>query len=335
MTSREWNNLDMLPPREGDGWSIWKGGRQVDMGFSDVGSLVARWLPANPLLIGAPGNKTFLPPVLVSEFEAIALRTVRNNCRTMLIALATCGFVLLGVAATRPTSQVFTIGLLAVALGAAIAADYYIGLRSRDGLAERALFFRWLKTDSRARFGFLAWLAVGLGAGVMQWLLQWQLGGIDEVFHRFGTMYADVYAGQYWRLLSGPYLHYSIFHFLNNAALLLFAGTLAFALFGRSVFASFIFGNAASALAQMMLGGNDFDNYGGISGGVYSLLGMLIAAGALNRPLFPKGLWLLIVNLTVLGVIGSEALSGHAATVAHLSGLLIGGLVGAYYGLKS
>lgn len=330
-TSRKWNDIDMLPPKHGDSWSVWKGGRQIDMGFSDVNSLVARWLPANPLLIGAPGRERFLPPVLVEEFEATALKVVRNNCRTMLVALATCGIVLLGVAAARPTSQVFVIGLLVIALGGAIAADYYVGLRSRAELAERALFFRWLKTDSSARFGTLAWLFIGLGVGTLQLLLQWQLGGIDALFHRFGTMYAEVHAGQYWRLLSGPYLHYSIFHFLNNAVLLLFAGTVAFALFGRSVFVGFLSGNVCTALAQMVLGGSDFDNYGGISGGVYTLLGMLIAAGALNRQLFPKGFWLLIVNLTMLGVIASESLSGHAATVAHLSGLLIGGLMGVYY----
>ena len=334
VSSRKWNDIAMLPSKKGDSWSIWKGGQQVDVSYSEVAFLVARWLPANPLLIGAPEGNRFLPPVLVSEFESAALRTVRNNSRNMIIAVVAFGLVLLCATVTRPTSHTFSIGLLAIALGATITVDYYLGLRNRDSLSERAMFFRWLKVDSSARLGFLAWLVIGLGIGVLQWFLQRHLGGMDSVFHRFGAMYADVNAGQYWRLISGPYLHYSIFHYLNNAVLLLFAGTLAFALFGRMTFLVFLVGNVCSVFAQMALGGSDFDNYGGISGGVYTLLGTLIVAGAIKRQLFPKGFLFLILNLTVLGVIASEAVSEHAATVAHVSGLTFGGLVGVYYGLR-
>lgn len=330
-TPNDWNNIEALPSKGDDGWAIWKTGHRTDMELSDVSALVERWLPANPMLIGAPGAAKYLPPVLVSEFEDAALRVVRKNYRTMLVALVTCGIILLAVAASRPASEVFTIGLLSLALGATTAADYYVGLSSRDGLAQRALFFYWLKTNPSARIGFLAWLAIALGVGALQLLLQWQLGGIDETFHRFGTMYSDVRAGQYWRLLSGPYLHYSILHYLNNAILLIFAGTMASTLLGRSAFIMFVLGNVITAVAQMMLGGTAFDNYGGISGGIYTLLGMLIVAGAGRRQLFAKGLWLLIVNLTILGMVASEALSGHAATAAHLSGLLLGGLVGVFY----
>ncbi|WP_211288337.1 rhomboid family intramembrane serine protease, partial [Xanthomonas theicola] len=279
IASRRWNDIDILPSKEGEGWSVFKARKQIDASYSEIASLVARWLPANPLLIGAPGEKRFLPPVLISEFEAVALRTVRNNCRNMIIALAACGVVLLCTSAADPTSSVFLIGLMAIALGATIALDYYLGLRNRERLTERALFFRWLKVDSSARLGFLVWLVIALGMGVLQWLLLQHLGSMDSLFHNFGFMYADVSAGQYWRIITGPYLHYSMFHYLNNVMLLLFAGTLAFALFGRSVFLVFIIGNACAALAQMKFGGGDFDNYGGVSGGVYALFGALISAG--------------------------------------------------------
>lgn len=327
----EWNNIEALPTKGDDGWAIWKMGQRNDMERSEVSALVERWLPANPLLIGAPGAAKYLPPVLVPEFEDVALRVVRNNYRTMLIAIITCGIILLAVAVSRPTSVVFTMGFLSLALAGATAADYYVGLRSRDGLAQRALFFYWLKTDLSAKVGFLAWLTIAIGVGVLQLLLQWQLGGIDDVFHRFGTMYGDVRAGQYWRLVSGPYFHYSIIHYINNSILLLFSGVMASAILGRSVFVMFFLGNVVAAIAQLILGGAAFDNYGGMSGGVYTLLGILIVAGALRRQLFAKGLWLLIVNLTILGMVASEALSEHTATVAHVSGFLLGGLMGFFY----
>lgn len=333
VSNRKWNDVTMLPAKEGGSWSLWKGGRQIDTTFSEIAAITSRWLPANPLLVGAPWGTRFVPPVLVPELEGIARRAVRNNCRNMVVAFSVCGLILLLVAASRPESHAFSTGLLLTILGVIIAADYILGLRTDRGLAERALFFRWLKVDPRARHGFFAWLSIALGVGLLQWLLQQWLGGVDVLFHRFGVMYADVGAGEYWRLLSGPYIHYSLFHFLSNAALLLFAGTLAFALFGKSAFLVFLVGNICAALAQMTLGGDAFDNYGGMSGGVYALFGTLIAAGAARRRLFPKGFWSLVLNLTVFGIVTSELLSANAATAAHVSGLLLGGVAGVCYGL--
>lgn len=328
----KWNDLALLPVKEGDGWALWKNGRQVDVSLSEIASLVARWLPANQLLIGAPGEKRFLPPILVPECENTALRAVRNNSRNMIFAFFACGLAVAGMSVTRPTSHAFSFGLLSIAIGTIIAIDYRLGLRSRDALAERALFCRWLKVDSSARLGFLIWLVFTVGLGVTQLILERYLGGLDSVFYHVGTMYADVNAGQYWRLISGPYLHYSLSHYLINATFLLSWGTLSFAIFKRLAFVVFIVGNAFTAFAQMTFGGNAFDNYGGISGGIYTLLGMLVAAGAIKgRQLFPRGLGWLIFNLTMLGVVGSEVTSENAATAAHLSGILLGGAVGAYY----
>ncbi|WP_128421859.1 rhomboid family intramembrane serine protease, partial [Xanthomonas theicola] len=69
----------------------------------------------------------------------------------------------------------------------------------------------------------------------------------------------------------------------------------------------------------------DFDNYGGVSGGVYALFGALISAGVVKRQLFPKGFWLLILNLTVLGIFASEVISENTASAAHAAGIFLGG----------
>ncbi|WP_189453915.1 rhomboid family intramembrane serine protease [Cognatilysobacter bugurensis] len=331
----EWRDVNTLPPKIGHEWSIFKSGRQVNATRDEVTSEVSKWLPANPLLVGEPESSKFLPPILVPQFEDLVLRTIRNNFRNLAVAFAACAIAFLGVSLLRPSSKALPFGLIMTMLTTTLVVDYLFALRHRAGVAERALFFYWLKASSRARRGIRLWALISLAVGLLQWGLQSSLGGIDPVFREYGVMYSAVENGEYWRLLAGPYLHYSLVHYFNNVALLLFAGSLTYALFGGSTLAVFALGNTVSALAQMALGGRVFDNYAGVSGGVYTLLGVFIAAGLVNRRLLPKGFWWLSVNLTLLGVLSSEILSPNAATVSHLCGLLLGCLAGIYYGNRS
>lgn len=329
--NRDWRNVNTLPPKSGHGWSVFKSGRQVDRSLDEVTSEVAGWLPANPLLVGGPESTRFLPPILMPQFEELVLRTIRNNFRNLTVGFAACAVIFIGFSFVHPSSKGLAFGLMMTMLTTTFIVDYVLALRHRAGVTERALFFHWLRTCPRGRRGIRLWVLVSLAAGLLQWGLQTWLGGIDAVFRDYGIMYSAVENGEYWRLLTGPYLHYSLVHYLSNVALLLVAGSLTYFIFGGSTLVVFALCNTISALAQMVWGGRVFDNYAGISGGVYALLGMAIAAGLINRRRFPMGLWWLIVNLTILGILSSHILSPNAATVSHLSGLLLGGAVGINY----
>ena len=328
---QEWKELCALPGNEARTWAIWQNHRRQAADLPTVAAKVACWLPPNPMLIGTPQDARFVPPVLVTQFEKTTLRAVRKNLFSMSALFGAWGIVLLLMAGIGAQTGPFLLGLMLLLIPLMLVTDYRVALRHRDGVAERALFFYWLRFRTPARTALRCWLAFALGVGAVQWLLQLRLGGVADAFFAYGVMYADVEQGELWRLLSGPYLHYSLFHYGNNLALLVLVGTLTYSLFGASTIALFGLANVVSAWAQLTLGGRLFDSFGGMSGGIYALAGALVVAGLLNRRLLPTGFGLLCANLTVLGLLSAELVSTATASVAHLAGLLLGGIAGIAY----
>ena len=55
--------------------------------------------------------------------------------------------------------------------------------------------------------------------------------GLAGAFHCYGLLHPRVVEGEAWRLLTGPFLHYSVEHFLLNAVLVTTLGALAWAFY--------------------------------------------------------------------------------------------------------
>ena len=325
---RRWDDERGLPDNEQRQWSVFDRRQSKSITLQDAMNLASRWLPANSMLIGSPHSTKFLPPILIPELEHFAFKSVQNNYKRISVGLLIFGILLCIIAFQQIGSKTFHIGLLSMSLAGALIFDYSAGVGSKAGLAQRAMFFRWLKFDKRSRRGRLIWMGLILAAGCLQILMIERLGSNDLVFQRLGTIYASISSGEYWRFFSGPFLHYSLYHFINNAVLLLLAGTLSYALLGCVSLAVFFLGNVIAAYVQMNYGGNAFDNYGGFSGGIYSLFGLVIFSGSISRPLMPKGFCLFVANLAVLGILGSQLMSDNSATTAHFAGVFFGVICG-------
>ncbi|HWP94255.1 MAG TPA: rhomboid family intramembrane serine protease [Gammaproteobacteria bacterium] len=301
--------------------------------FDEVVARVSRWAPGNPLLVAAPGATRFLPPAMIPELAKVARDRIARFSRNLIILLSSAGVIhllsaLLFFADLAGTKKAVPValgwGLMFLGWAALLAMDAR-HLRTADGMSERALFLHWLTTSRQGKHALWFWLAVMVAAGVSQLVSLQLLGGSEKaVFHQYGVMYGEVREGEYWRLLTGPWLHYSLQHYLINTALALFAGMVASALFGHAAFVVFLLANTVSAAAQMGLGGDAFNNFGGVSGGVYALCGLVAAAGLGRRRLLPKGFPVFWMGIAVIGVIASELLSETAATTAHVTGLLVG-----------
>lgn len=327
-----WSNLTALPPKRLQGWSTWQNQRESVVDFADIAERMARWHQGTPLLIGSPEADHYRPPVLVPELEASALRSVRKHAFNLIWSSGILGVLFAGIALSLAQFRGLPIAVLMLCFPAIFLVDYLVALRHRDGVAERALFFYWLRCRTPAGLVMCRWTAFMVFIGTLQLSIQILLGGQAEVFDAVGVMYPLVEEGELWRLLTGPYLHYSLLHFGTNLAGLALFGTLAYMFFGRSTIALFVVANIVCAWAQMTFGGREYDNFGGVSGGVYALTGAIIAAGLVNRRLFPKAGWLIFTNLIVFGLLSAELLSETTASVAHFSGLAMGGLAGLVYG---
>lgn len=321
---KPWRQVE-LPLHDGGGWAIWRNNRTVACsGMFEVTSFIDRSPAPNLLLIGKPGATQFVLPVHVAQLRARILRTFKRNSRNYIAGFSGLSIPFFILGAWFNSLESINLANLSLLVAVLLFTDYYRCLRSEDGISERTLFGFWLCTDKSVRNGFVFWVLLGITAGGSQLLLQKLLGGMKALFSAYGVMYPSVRAGEIWRLALGPFFHYTLTHFFLNFALLVIIGTFAWAVRGRMSVAVFVLGNIGGAFAQLTWGEQLFDNYGGVSAGVYALFGFVIASGVLDRKLLPKGIGLYLTGLAVVGMLASQVLSEEAASVAHLAGAAIG-----------
>ena len=139
----------------------------------------------------------------------------------------------------------------------------------------------------------------------------------------FGAMYPEaVRRGQWYRLITGGFVHFSTSHLFMNGYALYVMGTNLEPLLGHGRFALLLFGAiVAGNLFALWLGGS-YTVSGGLSGGIYGLMGaeiVLIASLSGAQSLFTNVSFLsvLIINLAMNFIPG-------ICWQAHLGGFTFG-----------
>jgi rhomboid protease GluP len=143
-----------------------------------------------------------------------------------------------------------------------------------------------------------------------------------------GALFGPAVAqGEWWRIISGAFLHASIIHIATNMFALYQVGTFVEMLYGRSrmfiIYALGIFGSGAAVL---------FFNFDtptvGASGAVFTLFGALLAAGVrLGKPgrqIMQQSAGIIVINL----VLGFTLFAGYVSNAAHIGGLVVGIVLG-------
>lgn len=144
--------------------------------------------------------------------------------------------------------------------------------------------------------------------------------------------WADIEAGQLWRLFTPVLLHFHPFHLLFNAFWLRDLGIPAERYQGSAQYAVFmLFSSAVSNVAQLVYGHSP--NFGGLSGVVYALIGYLWARGRADPYsgiAVPNSWVIFFVAWMALGFTGllNGLLGGGVANYCHLGGFAAGALYG-------
>ncbi len=180
-----------------------------------------------------------------------------------------------------------------------------------------------------------------LGALLVHWntnrsivgLLTFQEFVVQGRSLQFGNLGHTISSGQWWRLITPIFLHFSLFHILFNSLWLWEFGRRLETFFGSSRFAGLVLFTAlASNLTQYFWTGAGI--FGGMSGVLYGLLGYLWIRD-LRQPEpdlhLPKGLIIFMLLWLVLAGSGAVNLfiDGQVANAAHIGGLL-SGMLAAY-----
>lgn len=191
---------------------------------------------------------------------------------------------------------------------------------------EAARFGVWL-SRAKAPGVYVALGLVGVVAAVM-------LGvGRDAAIERAALNKEAFWSGEWWRALTGPWLHANVMHLMFNAFALAALGRVVEVVFGWRwlvlvLAASMLAGSAASAcwLDKTSVG---------YSGAVLGLLGFQIGALGARPGLLPEGSrksgFVSLGLVALFGVVGFEFIDN----AAHLGGVLAGAVLGWWAGWKN
>jgi rhomboid protease GluP len=143
----------------------------------------------------------------------------------------------------------------------------------------------------------------------------------------FGPLTAD---GEWWRLVTGAFMHFGVVHLALNLWVLWDAGRLAERLFGPAAFL-FIYGVAAVVASLASIAWNPWVNSAGASGAIFGVIGALVVYMADRSNGVPFAVMKAHRN-SLLVFAAYSILFGLIATgvdnAAHLGGLVAGVLLG-------
>jgi rhomboid protease GluP len=164
----------------------------------------------------------------------------------------------------------------------------------------------------------------------------WLEGGINvRTAYLFGSIStADLQRGEYWRILTATFVHFSILHLVVNLVVLYQLGRLTEGWYGPWQFLGLYvaigsLANLAASIIRPWLGQSPFVPSGGGSGVLCGLIGLVAFVGWRSKD--QRGQYMLMVmsfQLIFLGVMGM--VSVHVKNLVHAMGVLAGLFLGAF-----
>ena len=185
----------------------------------------------------------------------------------------------------------------------------------------------------RVRLARKPWVTWALAASIASmFAAQALLGGIDDpwVMIRLGAQVpARIAAGEWWRLISGAFLHSGVIHFALNTWVLLVVGSGLERILGSARFLfAYAFSVVVASLAALAL--SDAPLTVGASGGVFGLFGVELVVVALRPELLPESIQTKHRRtvLTNLAINVANSFRPNIAMAAHFGGIAAGAVLG-------
>jgi rhomboid protease GluP len=180
---------------------------------------------------------------------------------------------------------------------------------------------------------FIAMVGTRLASGVPVPWTRWLVLGIGDG-HRFGDLALDDLAhGEYWRLMTSTFVHFSVMHLVLNLIAMYQLGTMVESWYGshQSVFIYGLTGgggNLVSVLIRYALGSNPRIHSGGGSVVLMGLVGLCAVVGLRSRSESGMSLGRLMVWFMVATAVMGAVLPQFIDNWGHLGGAVVGLAVG-------
>lgn len=167
---------------------------------------------------------------------------------------------------------------------------------------------------------------------VLCFVLPYLLGQYDNVINEFCIHGPSVRSGQYYRLITGIFLHGGLMHLFFNCYALYAIGSQIENFLGRIKYIIiYIFSGLMGALFSMIFGGNVASI--GASGAIFGLMGALLYFGYHYRVYLGNVLKSQLIPIIILNLALGFILPG-IDNFAHIGGLIGGAMITMALGLK-
>jgi rhomboid protease GluP len=325
-----WRARSEFPESDGE-WVVWYPTFGIRRRGEDaVRKQLRAGGPINPVLVCSPeSGGRLLPPVLLEPERLLTLASanLRQTCRILPVGMLVVVAILYAAAGLEGLAVslgVFGFCLLFIALEARLHE------RDRSSISERWMFYGWCFAQGPAYpLGFLTLM---LAAGLFQFLTGEMLGSQEAIRRALGLIYEDLPGSrEWWRLLTAPYLHLSLEHWILNT--LLGAGLLS--VYGpvmgwRCVMVFLLSAPLAFAVVLGVAWTVPVDSFGilGVSGGIAGLVGCFLVANLSRPSSFPRQYHNVTIFVAATMLIIVPYFLSFTTFVAHLAGFVIGVIFG-------
>lgn len=171
-----------------------------------------------------------------------------------------------------------------------------------------------------------------IGINILLFLIPLLVGEYNEIINRFCIHGPSIRAGEYYRLITGIFLHGSIMHLFFNCYALYVIGTQIENYFGKIKFlVIYFFSGLMGALFSIIFGGNIASI--GASGAIFGLMGALLYFGYHYRVYLGNVLKTQLIPLILFNLVLGFVLTG-VDNFAHIGGLIGGVLITKAVGVK-
>lgn len=314
-----WKSNEIFPKNIYQSLVLVKNGEAV-FDRAKIQKLVKAWNPLSDTLV-ADGGTHLLPPICVSSTTQIARKSflTKYGISVVIWLLAAC-FVLF-----KESGNHKGVGISMVALGLALyfIVDFFV-LYTNRGLEERARFIYWIRHSRKSRVAFAWALLFSLVLGVTQLLLVHNYGSSTAVIQKYGLVFQDARSGEWWRYISGAYIHADLVHYIGNVSILIPLFAFSWLLHGRHSIFAFLAGNLTASIFSSLNHFGGFDAFAGISAGVFALFGLIFGCVLIKRVDYPRFLSLNIAILALFSLLASQFLNGNSLVTTHSVGFLVG-----------
>ncbi len=167
---------------------------------------------------------------------------------------------------------------------------------------------------------------------ILLYIIPLILGNYNIMIGKYCVYGPSIRAGEYYRLITGTFLHANIFHLLFNCYALFVLGSQIESYLGKTKYIIVYFFSAIlGSLFSMTFGGDYFSV--GASGAIFGLMGSLVYFGYYYRVYLGNVVKSQIIPLILINL-GIGFLSSGIDNSAHIGGLLGGALITVALGVK-